>query len=65
LRIVDARETNMNLATADARLFFKLFFALRACTDRQLKITPKERHQSRIGGSPPHFKQFDHAKSAV
>jgi len=31
----------MNLATEDARLFFKLFFALLAYTNRQLKITPK------------------------
>ncbi len=31
----------MNLATEDARLFFKLFFALLAHTNRELKITPK------------------------
>ncbi len=31
----------MNLPTEDARLFFKLFFALLAYTNRQLKITPK------------------------
>ena len=31
----------MNLAAEDARLFFKLFFALLAYTNRQLKITPK------------------------
>jgi hypothetical protein len=31
----------MNLATEDTRLFFKLYFALLAYTNRQLKITPK------------------------
>ena len=31
----------MNLATEDARLFFKLFFALLAYTNRQMNITPK------------------------
>jgi len=31
----------MNLTTEDARLFFKLYFALLAYTNRQLKITPK------------------------
>jgi hypothetical protein len=31
----------MNLATEDAQLFFKLFFALLAYANRQLKISPK------------------------
>jgi hypothetical protein len=38
LRIVDGKEKKMNLATEEARLFFKLFLALLAYTNRQLRV---------------------------